>query len=146
MKNNQKGSIPVIIAVIFLIVVVGFFLAKKAGYISENTPIARDAGVADSYKVLKDESLWRVKYINNSTPMQWDITEKGILLKEVQQNKFICGEKEAQFVKYSSFNNDSIGGWDNISVVDCLDYYFYFVYEFGDAGPKLYGPFNKESK
>lgn len=137
---NKKIILGIIMAVIVIVSV--FFLAKKAGYIPNNTPITKDARVAYSYKVLEDENLWRAKYVNSSIPMQWNVIEKNILLKEVQQNKFVCGDKEAQFIKYSSFNNGSIGGWNNISVVDCLDYYF--VYEFSDAGPKLHGPFNKE--
>ena len=138
--NTQKGSvIMAVIAIVVLLIIGGIYYFSQTNNIKLLT---KDVRVAAEYKILNDESLWRAKNIISNLPMQWDVTEKDIVLKGIEQNKFMCGDKEAQFVKYSSFNNGSVGGWNNISVVDCLDYYF--VYEFGDAGPKMYGPFSKD--
>src|ERR1035437_1169682 len=100
--NNQKGSvlsIVEIIVVVILVVVGGVYLFSQTNNIK---PLTKDVSVATEYQVLNDESLWRAKNIASNLPMQWDVIEKNIVLKEVQQNKFVCGDKEAQFVKYSA--------------------------------------------
>ncbi|MDO8667742.1 MAG: hypothetical protein Q7K35_01435 [bacterium] len=140
MKSIQKNhAILALIAVVVLIIISVFYFSsqnsKTAPYYKKNVR------VETSYKILKDESLWRNKLIQSDIATQWNISEKNIVIKEIQQYKFLCGNTEAQFVNYSSYNNGMLGGWNNIYIVNCFNYYF--VYEFGDAGPKLYGPFDK---
>ncbi len=74
----------------------------------------------------------------------WEVPELSLAVKTDRRDNFYCGNKKATFIKYSSYNYPfSVGGWGSLSVIDCGDYYF--VYDYGDAGPHLSGPFNKAS-
>ncbi|MDD5050618.1 MAG: hypothetical protein PHV93_02645 [Candidatus Pacebacteria bacterium] len=98
--------------------------------------------VASTFKVLLDEKTWRGKLIKSDNPMSWNVPEVNTQIKaENYQKDFYCGGRKANFVDYFSYSAGagSVGGWNSISVIDCTDYYF--VFEYGDAGPKLFGPF-----
>jgi uncharacterized protein (UPF0333 family) len=143
MKNSQKGFVvPLLVAIIVLLVVGGgvYYYSKN---IKPTGPTSyKNEAIVNTYNVLADESLWRGKYVSTNIPVEWNVSSKNIVVKKIQENSFSCGEKQANFVNYTSYNAGSnyVGGWNSVSVIDCGIYYF--VYENGDAGPKLYGPFD----
>lgn len=143
MKNSQKGFVvPLIIAIAVLVIGGGVYYFSKNKTV---TPTSyKDTSLLNTYKVLSDENSWKTKLVITDNPEIWAIPGKNIAVKVIEsQDNFYCGDKEANFVKYSSFKTGSIGGWGKVSIVDCGSYYF--VYEFSDSGPKLYGPFETNS-
>jgi len=142
MKNYQKGfAVPLVIAIAVLVVGGGIYAYTK--YLKPTGPISykNDAAV-NTYPVLENSDLYKTKFVSTDIPIEWNIPNKNVVIKKIQENKFSCGNKEANFVVYTSYNAGSnyIGGWYSTSVIDCGDYYF--VYESGDSGPKLFGPFD----
>jgi len=141
MKNSQKGFVVPLLIVIAVLVIGGgiyYFYSKSdkpADYVNET--------LQQTYKVLANKAEWDSKIIQSNNPEIWGVSSKNTEIKIVgTQNNFYCGDKKANFVKYSTHSNgsNSVGGdWNAISIVDCGTYYF--VYEFSDSGPKLYGPF-----
>ncbi len=105
----------------------------------------RNEVLPNTYKVLSDESLWKDKMVKSDNPSSWNIPSKNIEIKESDsQFNFYCGDKKADFIKYSSYKyKNSMGGWGSVSIVDCGEYYF--IYEYSDGGPKLFGPFESEN-
>lgn len=139
MKNQQKGFVVPLLVLLAVIVIGGgvYYYStvkpKPTSYVN--------AALTNEYKVLVDESLWNTKLVKTDNPESWTIPEKNTTVKVVDtQNNFYCGDKKAIFEKYSSYNSGAVGGWNGVYIVDCGTYYF--VYEYGDAGPKLFGPFD----
>jgi hypothetical protein len=111
-------------------------------YYQTERPISYlDRSLLAKYPVLKNESEWRAKRVATDNPEAWTIPEKNVRVEvKNSQYDFYCGGKKAGFKNYSSYSNPVyVGAWNSVSVVDCGD--FYFIYEYGDAGPKLFGPF-----
>ena len=145
MKNSPKAFVAPLLIVITVLVIGGgiYFYSKSdrsSDYVNES--------LQHTYKVLVNKTEWNNKLIQSNNPENWDISSKNTVIRIVDtQDNFYCGDKKANFIKYSkhSSGSNSVGGdWNTISVVDCGTYYF--VYEFSDSGPKLYGPFELDSK
>ncbi len=101
-----------------------------------------DQSLLLKYKILNNESDWREKLVKTEGPEKWNLSEENTVIevREYQYN-FYCGDTKAFFAKYLSYSNPKyIGAWNNIYVVDCGS--FYSIYEYGDAGSKLFGPFD----
>lgn len=114
-------------------------------YYLKNRPTSfKNEQLVNTYTVLSDESVWRGKYIKSESPLRWSVPNKNIIIEESPQYSFSCGQKRADVSKYSSFTTGTMGGWNSLYIVDCGDYYF--VYEYGDAGPRLFGPFDALKK
>ncbi len=142
MKNYQKGFVvPLLIVIAVLVVGGGTFAYFKYFKPTGPTSYKNDA-LVNSYPILENSDLYKDKFVSTNIPVEWNIPVKNIAIKKIQENKFSCGNKPANFIVYSSYNAGSnyIGGWYSTSVIDCGEYYF--VYESGDSGPKLYGPFD----
>ena len=133
--------IPVLLGIVAVFAIgsgIFYFYNKPTG----PTSYKNDA-LSGVYKVLSDEKIWRAKVVPSDNPQQWNVPEQNIVIKEVdKQFNFYCGDKKAKFEKYYSFTvgGYNVGGWDNIYIVDCENYYF--IYEFGDDGSHLFGPFD----
>jgi len=146
MKNSQKGFVvPLLVAIIAVLVIGGgaYFYSKN---LKPSGPTSyKNETLVNTYTVLSDENLWRGKYVSTTIPVEWNVPSKNVTVKKITENSFSCGDKQASFVNYTSYNAGSnyVGGWNSVSVIDCGNYYF--VYESGDAGPKLYGPFDSQS-
>ena len=141
MKNNKKSLAAslVIVAAIIIIGVGAYYYSKS---IKPQKPTSfLNTALSAKYEVLANQNLWSTKLIKSNNPEEWSVPEKNIVIKVVDwQDNFYCGGGKAVFENYSSYNTGAVGGWNSVSVVDCGSYYF--VYEYGDSGPKLYGPFN----
>ena len=151
MKNSQyirraqyeKGFVVPLLIIIVAVLMIGGGVYYYSKNIKPTGPTSyKNEAIVNAYNVLADESLWRNKYVSTNIPVEWNVPSKNIVIKKIQENSFSCGEKQANFVNYTSYNAGSnyVGGWNSVSVIDCGTYYF--VYENGDAGPKLYGPFD----
>ena len=127
--------ILIVVAVIilaFVVMLVYFKFSTPKPFVDEN--------IYNRYSVLQNEKLWRSKEIESNDSKQWNIININTSIKNEGDGNFLCGDKKALFAKYYSFSDSRfIGAWNNISIVDCSDYYF--VFESGDRGPKLFGPF-----
>jgi hypothetical protein len=139
MKNSQKGTVLPIVIILALIVVIGgiYFIHNK----NYNKPVSyNNSGLINTYPVLANENTWRSKLIKTDDPHKWIVSGKNITIQAIDYSgSFLCGNVKASFSKFSSYNTGTLGGWNNISIVSCDAYYF--VFEYGDAGPKLFGPF-----
>lgn len=128
---------PLLIVIVVLVIGGGIYYYSRGS----SKPISYlKADLTNTYTVLANENLWRTKLIASENPEAWLVSTKNITVKAIDyQGNFSCGDKKAEFIKYSSFNTGAVGGWGSVSVVDCGSYYF--IFDYGDAGPKLFGPF-----
>lgn len=85
------------------------------------------------YSTLKDRAF-SYKLVEDFTPMKFS-------------SENICDGKSANTINYRTKTNENsmftyrIGGdWEKIDVLDCGDNYW--IYDYSDAGPKLFGPFD----
>ena len=140
MKNINKGFVvPLIIALAVIIIGVAVYYYSRP----QKPTSYLNSALANKYIVLADQNLWNTKLITTDNPEEWTISANNIVVKIVDsQNNFYCGDKKAVFENYSSFNTGAVGGWGSVSIVDCGSYYF--VYDYGDSGPRLYGPFDMQ--
>lgn len=142
MKYN-KGFIGtgMIVAIIAVLVIGGgvVYIYTK----SQPKPTSYlNASLVKTYSVLSDESNWIHDLVSSENPESWFIPAKNITVKAINyQNNFTCADRPVKLIKYSSYNSGAVGGWDSVSIVDCQDYYF--VFKYGDSGPKLFGPFDQ---
>lgn len=138
MKNINKGFVvPLIITLVVIIIGVAVYYYSRP----QKPTSYLNSALTNKYIVLADKNLWNTKLITTDNPEEWTISAKNIVVKIVDsQNNFYCGDKKAVFENYSSFNTGAVGGWGSVSIVDCGSYYF--VYDYGDSGPRLYGPFD----
>lgn len=90
------------------------------------------------YPVLAREDLYKTVQFSNENSDAWP--EPTTLSSVDYLADFNCVDKKATLLKYTYFKTGVVGGWGSLSAVDCGDYYF--VLENGDAGTKLYGPFD----
>lgn len=129
-----------------VVVLVIIVLCFNYFFLSPRLTSEKNELLSNTYKVLSDESIWKGKMISSDNPSSWNVPIKNIEIKESgAPSNFYCGDKEATFIKYSSYEyKNSIGGWGSVSVVDCGEYYF--VYENADSGQKLFGPFERDSQ
>lgn len=142
MKNSQKGFVVPLLIVIAVLAIGGGIYYYSRG--SSKPTSYLNADLTNTYTVLADENLWRTKLIASENPQAWLVSTINITVKANDyQGNFSCGDKKAEFIKYSSFNTGAVGGWGSVSVVDCGSYYF--VFDYGDAGPKLFGPFDQNT-
>jgi hypothetical protein len=140
MKNSQKGFVVPLLIVIAVLVIGGGIYYYSRG--SSKPTSYLNADLTNTYTVLANEDRWRTKLITSENPEAWLISSKNITVKATDyQGNFSCGDKKAEFIKYSSYNTGAVGGWGSVSIVDCGSYYF--VFEYADSGPKLFGPFDQ---
>jgi hypothetical protein len=143
MKNSQKGPAFLLVLAIIAVLVIGGGAYLYSRSIEQSGPTSYiNNALVSRYSVVSEESLWRGKYVSTNIPVEWSVPSKKVTIKKITENTFSCGGKQIDLVNYSSYSAGSnyIGGWNSISILDCGSYYF--VYESGDAGPKLYGPFD----
>jgi len=138
----------------FLIALAGIIILALACYFSwgkgfedAQPKIDKHEDIAQKYDVLND-GRWSSIPIENEVGDQWTVALKSgarLTIKTDGNNAFTCDGRAAQFLPYYSRTTpNSLGGWDRISVVDCGANYF--IYEFGDGGPHLFGPFTLATK
>ena len=146
MKTLQKGFawkwiiilVGIILALAVIFCVVLFFTQTSPKNFINTT-------LEQNYSVLTDRSKWIQSIVVTNNPESWDIPSKNIQIKIVgSQNNFYCGDIKADVQQYSAHTSGAytVGGWYSVYVVDCGVYYF--IYEFTDAGPQLYGPFDQD--
>ncbi len=134
--------------VVLIVVIVALAIVYFAWYIHGNydaqPKFYKNNALSHEYTVLENSTNWQSVPVNSYTPFTWKVSTKTIhqTITTDSQNNFACGTSKASVTKYSSHSYpNSVGGWGSISIVDCGEYYF--VYDYGDAGPHLFGPFNK---
>ena len=137
----KKRQIIIAAVILFVIAILGVYAFSN----NRNKPTSyNNSELINTYPILASENLWRGKLIGTDNPEKWSIPAKNTTIQAVDYSgNFMCGSTKADFSKFSSFNTGATGGWNNISIVDCGDYYF--VFEYGDAGPKLFGPFDRQN-
>ncbi len=127
--------------------VIGLYAAYQRGRENARPKITRHDEVAEKYEVLNADG-WKSALIQAEVWNEWKVALKSgarLTVKTDGNNVFTCDGRKAEFLPYYSYSApNSLGGWDSASVVDCGSQYF--VYEYGDGGPHLFGPFNLTTK
>lgn len=140
MKNSQKGFIVPLLVIIAVLVIGGGIYYYSRGSSKPTSYLNSD--IANTYTVLTSDNLWRTKLIASENPEAWSVPTKNITVKAIDyQGNFTCDNNKAEFIKYSSYNTGAVGGWGSVSIIDCGSYYF--IFEYADSGPKLFGPFDR---
>ncbi len=127
--------------VLIIILVASIILIKNYYF----TPIQKiDKSLEENYPLLKNSSYQKnYSFLDFQTAINTGELEMAVGTKEAQ---YRC--KNGKTAKTSSYSfsgpartNPVDGGWGEIFVIDCEEYYY--IFEFPGAPGNVYGPFNK---
>ena len=139
----KKSYVIYIIAVVILLILI----IASLGVFSQNKRIEyTNKSLEINYPLLKNYAY--AKYLVNDYGIFFNDSVNSLsidgksLSYDKKSLKFSCnGQIREGQLYYKLYVPHSIGGWDSIYVIDCDTHYW--VFDSGDAGPHLAGPFNK---